>query len=857
MSRDGYRGPKLPKILLDKVQSGGISKDKRNVSRKDRRKADRQAKRLSHRPQQMNDAGRSHQTSKLNTQESKTSSEDFRSAASKRKQPTKDAKPAKSILKKRQPSPEPDLQEDSDLLGECGGEDEDDLESEDEEEVSQPVVSRSTKRKLEEDDAEIAALEKKLGIKGKRSKALEGDGLDWLAGGSAGESEDEGDQRPDDLDWLRKKRRKAGTKGQGAVGEQSKDEESVSGADVDVAEEDDDFEDFSSEEHVEVDEDSTPPRERRKENPYVAPGNVAGISAPSAKYIPPSLRKAATSDEEMLRQLHRQVQGKVNKVSESNMISILREVEDIYKENARQHVTSTLIEILIGLMAADVAHPDTVLITHASFAAAVYKVTGPDFGAQLLEMIVERLDHFKGRKIGEGKQSLNLLAFLSYLYNFQVVGCGLLFDYVRILLEKLSEDNTEMLLRIIRTSGSQLRQDDPSALKDIVIVLQKLVAQTGEDNLPVRTTFMIETINNLKNNRMKTGLAASTIAAEHTTRMKKVLGTLNARAKATEPLRITLADVKDTSKKGKWWLVGASYHDPAKLASLPTSSPLPTAKHDDSDTSYESETPGSVNLSKLAKRQGMNTDVRRAIFISLLSASDYKDAHVRLVKLHLKNKQQLEIPRVMVTCAGGEEAYNPYYALVARRLCAEHQMRKAFQFTLWNFWKDIENEGDGDEDSEMEHAVVSVRKVVNLAKFYAQLVADGSLNIAILKKLDFTYLPAKESMFVEVFLTTIFSQLRKDARKDKDSAHQPRSNDFNADTAFEDKVRKIFTCAGAPDMISGLQYFIRNTVERSDLARTKKERMALASGCRVALEALERAAKDVTVADVESEDESD
>lgn len=53
MSRDGYRGPKLPIVLLDKVQSGGISKNKRDVSRKDRRQAERQAKRQSHRPQQV------------------------------------------------------------------------------------------------------------------------------------------------------------------------------------------------------------------------------------------------------------------------------------------------------------------------------------------------------------------------------------------------------------------------------------------------------------------------------------------------------------------------------------------------------------------------------------------------------------------------------------------------------------------------------------------------------------------------------------------------------------------------------------------------------------------------------------
>lgn len=851
MSPDRYTGPKLPGVLLDKVQSGDISKNKRDVLRKDRRKAERQAKRQPSRPQQFNAGARRLARSVVDARKDRLQ-EDGRTetALPARRTPVKNAKPVKSILKRKAASPEPEQEDATISLEESDDEFvEEDAAEESEEEISQPVVSRSTKRKLEEDDAEIAALEKRLGIKGKKSKALQEDGLDWLAGGSGGESEDEDAVGPEDVDWLKNKRRKASAIATVIEAEDDGEEASASGSDDDMDDEMDDFEAFESEGEAQ----SVPASQKaKKENPYVAPGTTKGISDPTTKYIPPSLRKPASSDEEMLRHLHRQVQGKVNKVSESNMISILREVEDIYRDNARQHVTSTLIDILISLTTADVAHPDTVLITNAAFAAAIYKVIGTDFGAQLLERIVERFNHFAGQSIGERKQPLNLLAFLSYLYNFQVVGCALLFDYVRLLLGELTGDNTEMLLRIMRISGQQLRQDDPSALKDIVMLLQRLVAQTGEENLSVRTKFMIETINNLKNNRVKTGLAASAITAEHTTRMKRTIGTLNARAKATEPLRITLADINDTSKKGKWWLVGASYHDPARLASTTSRTSTPASKHDDSDTGYESAIPGSVNLTKLAKRSGMNTDVRRAIFIALLSAADAKDAHVRLTKLHLKNKQQLEIPRVLITCVGGEETYNPYYALVARRLCAGSSgraLRKGLGFAVWRFWQEIEREEGEGGDEEEEGEVVSVRKVVNLGKFSAALVAAGSLSLALLRKLDLPYLPAKQSLFLEVFVTSVFFQLHRSCRKNRvetDASTTMTTGDIDADTdiSFEAAILRIFTCAGAPSaMLQGLQYFIRTTVESSELARTKKEKRALGTGCRVAGEALQEAEK--------------
>jgi nucleolar MIF4G domain-containing protein 1 len=106
-----------------------------------------------------------------------------------------------------------------------------------------------------------------------------------------------------------------------------------------------------------------------------------------------------------------------------------------------------------------------------------------------------------------------------------------MFDYIRLFLGTLSELNAELLLKIIRTSGPQLRKDDPSSLKDIVNMLRPAIASAGgEKNLSVRTKFMIESINDLKNNRMKTGAVASAVTSQHTVRMKKILGTLNTRS---------------------------------------------------------------------------------------------------------------------------------------------------------------------------------------------------------------------------------------------------------------------------------------------------------------------------------------
>lgn len=88
-----------------------------------------------------------------------------------------------------------------------------------------------------------------------------------------------------------------------------------------------------------------------------------------------------------------------------------------------------------------------------------------------------------------GKECSNLIVLLSELYNFQVISCVLIYDMIRTLLStELSEFVVELLLKLLRSryrmfgylivadllrdSGQQLRQDDPSALKDIVQIVQ-------------------------------------------------------------------------------------------------------------------------------------------------------------------------------------------------------------------------------------------------------------------------------------------------------------------------------------------------------------------------------------------------
>ncbi|KAG8624072.1 hypothetical protein KVT40_009048 [Elsinoe batatas] len=776
-------GPKLPKALADQVGAGKSGRTSRAPTRKDLRKQDRQAKK------------------KQNKQHQKQPSIRAKTARS-------GATPRISQIQKQTPrltTSDDDLVDGSD--SEVFGNDD----SDDAEEVVLPAptpqkMSKTSRAGLEKEDAEIAALERKLGIKKKGAKAALEDGLDDLLGeiDDAVTGEGAGGKRKlqADEDWLKQKRRKLEIPAEVEDDdfEAFSDEASDGSSDIDESGEqsgslDHDVESEADDEHLDEtlpSQASIPCPTKTRENPYGAP--ITTTAEPSiAKYVPPSLRgtgSGSNQDESVVR-LHRKIQGLVNRLSESNMLSILSSVDALYQDNARGHVTEGLINTLLALIADSASLKDTFITLHGGFIAGLYRIVGVDFGAQLLERIVQDLSISTGSSKVDtvDKKQVNLVSLLATLYTFSVISSTIIYDLLRHYISDLSETSTELLLRIVRTCGPQLRSDDPSALKDVVALISSKVSTMDKSQISVRQSFMVETITDLKNNKLKSGLGASTTRAETITRMKKLLGTLKARNtnRTSEPLRITLSDLQNADKKGKWWLVGASWHDPAKMsdpASLPSQSALPPSHlptdpptippNDPSSPS----SPSSPSLPHLARSLGMNTSIRLSLFTTIMSSVDYRDAAQRITKLRLKNRQLAEIPRVIVRCVTAEEEYNPYYAYVARELCAagKREVRMGFQFALWDVFKrtgeavgeddddDDDDEGGRGEGDEGDDAAISTTEVVSLAKFYASLMKSGAVPVAVLKKLDWAYLKPKTGLLLEVMI----SQLILDKGKGED-----------------------------------------------------------------------------------------
>ena len=176
-----------------------------------------------------------------------------------------------------------------------------------------------------------------------------------------------------------------------------------------------------------------------------------------------------------------------------------------------------------------------------------------------------------------------------------------------------------------------------------------------------RLRVFLDTIVALKNNRHKSSKGGSAGGAAALPRLQKALQLMGksgegAAGGSLAAFKVRWDELKDAEQKGRWWLVGSAWEGRQHGA---TDAELPPLKGPIAPADAQSR------LLLLAVKQGMNTELRRQIFVAIMGAEDYVDGFERLSKIKLAKQQRAEISRVILQCNAQEGVYNGFYALLA------------------------------------------------------------------------------------------------------------------------------------------------------------------------------------------------
>ncbi|XP_001373162.3 nucleolar MIF4G domain-containing protein 1 [Monodelphis domestica] len=606
----------------------------------------------------------------------------------------------------------------------------------------------------EEEDREIRKLERRLGLNKRRQKKGDGDGgsttatlpssfvrdgLDYILGaleaGGGSALYEEGDDEEES----------GSPQPRGSILDEDVGEDWSSDDDEDDEEAvmEEDLQEEEKEEEDAADLQVEAKKEKKMERKRVRFADAeSGDSSPedenttnevhckSTKYIPPHVRRSEEAvdakKKEELERLKKNVKGLINRLSEPNMASISGQLEELYMANSRKDMNDTLTDVLMNACVTEAVMPARLMMEHVLLVSILHHTVGIEVGAHFLEAVVKKFDEL--HKTGsEGKECDNLFAIIAHLYNFHVVQSLLIFDILKRLVGTFTEKDIELILLMLKNVGFSLRKDDALSLKELISEAQTKasgVDKKFQDQTRIR--FMLETMLALKNNDMRKIPGYDPEPVEKLRKLQRTLIRNSGFGKETQ-LRVSWESLLNAEQIGRWWIVGSSWSGAPMI--------------DSNSNSQQKQHTGKVSskILELARKQRMNTDIRRNIFCTLMISEDFLDAFEKLLKLGLKDQQEREIVHVLIDCCLQEKTYNPFYAYLASKFCEyERRFQMTFQFSIWDKFRDLEN--------------LSATTFSNFVQLVAHLLKKKSLPLSIFKVIEFSELNKPKVHFLRKIL---------------------------------------------------------------------------------------------------------
>ena len=473
----------------------------------------------------------------------------------------------------------------------------------------------------------------------------------------------------------------------------------------------------------------------------------------------------AVSDSERLR---RRVTGLLNRITEDNANPVCKDIAALYAtSSSRRDVNEAITKSVILLCSRD---EQTLPALCRVMVAAVVGVDclaarTTDLRPHFLEAVAVafRDAHAAmGNAAAAGsddaavpKTSYNMALLLCNLYVFNVVSAAVIFDVLMHLTthaKSAIEANVGAFSLVLDEVGYRLRADDPERLGDLVLAARALAAEAEEQS---RLKFMVDCIEDLRANKQSLRAKHESVMQKSNKLRKWIKHAQGASGQTFTPLRIGLDDLFHAEERGRWWIVGGVWTGRrAQDVSAAAAAASQKALKADAGGIRAGLALSTPKLQKLAQKFRMNTDIKRAVFFSMMTAADYEDAFAKLLRLNLNDRQERTIVHVIFECCGRGKTYNPFFAYLAQRLCSyHHRFKFTFQLSLWDAFKRMDS---GSADA------LGPRHAANLASLFAYLSIHFSLSLAVLKVLEFTNLGKTATLFLHVAFERI---LLHDAEK--------------------------------------------------------------------------------------------
>uniref|UniRef100_A0A453GF85 MI domain-containing protein n=1 Tax=Aegilops tauschii subsp. strangulata TaxID=200361 RepID=A0A453GF85_AEGTS len=533
----------------------------------------------------------------------------------------------------------------------------------------------------------------------------------------------------------------------------------------------------------------TPPLPPPPPLPEMIPGRTGGI------YIPPfrmaqmlrDVEDKASPEYQRLTwdALKKSINGLVNKVNATNIKNL---VPELLAENLVRG-RGLFCQSCIKSQMASPGFTDV-------FAAlvAVVNTKFPEIGRLLLVRVMLQLK--RAYKRNDKPQLLAATKFIAHLVNQVVVHELVALELLTVLLDNPSDDSVEVAVGFVKECGAILQDLTPQGLH---AMFERFRGILHEGEIDKRVQFLIEGLFAIRKAKFQ-GFPAIRPELDLVEQEDQFTHDMSLETELDPETNLNVFRVNPNFAEDE------KAYENLKKSILGEDDEDEEGSDDASDGEDEEESDDEEDEEQMEIRDKTETNLinlRRTIYLTIMSSVDFEEAGHKLLKIKLEPGQEMELNIMLLECCSQERTYLRYYGLLGQRFC---MINKVFQE---NFEKCFV------QQYSMIHRL-ETNKLRNVAKFFAHLLGTDALPWHVLAYIRLTEEDTTSSS--RIFIKILFQEL---------SEHlgirllNERLNDPNMQESFESVFPRdhpkntrfsinFFTSIGLGGITESLREYLKN-----------------------------------------------
>lgn len=481
--------------------------------------------------------------------------------------------------------------------------------------------------------------------------------------------------------------------------------------------------------------------------------------AANGAYMPPHKRArlAAAGDSdgvaaqrEAWEALRRSLNGIVNKVNAANIGEVLPELFQYNVVRGRGLLVKALMRAQLG----SPGYTPT-------FAAlmAVINTKFPEIGELLLGRVV--LQFRRAYRRNDKQACLALAKFVAHLVNHHVAHEILALQLLMLLLEKPTDVSVEIAVAFTKECGACLHSLSPQGLHSIFERLRNVL---HEGQIDRRVQFVIEGLFAVRKTRFADfpAVPEELDLVEAEDQITHDVG-LDDELDAMVELDVFSADPEYEANEAKYAairesLLGSEGGEGDEREELPPGDA-------DAGGSAGGVGGGEIVQGRVPEEPGVGaaagpgagvggpvtdmtetnlTNLRRTIYLTIMSSMDFEEAGHKLMKIRLLPGEEVELCTMLLECCSQERTYLRYYGLLGQRLCEiDRKYRDIFDDLFARQYSMIHR--------------LETNKLRNVGKFYAHLLCTNALPWTVMAYVRLT--EADTSSSSRIFIKILFQEI--------------------------------------------------------------------------------------------------